>query len=146
MAQTFSYRRRVEFRDTDMAGIVHFSVFFTYMEEAEHEFLRSIGLQVFAEDDGHQISWPRVAAECNYRNAVKFEDELDVHVSISRIGAKSVTYQHQIFRGDTKIADGCLTVVCCRIEHDQKPESIEIPPHFLVKLKPFLHPSPQDSD
>ena len=72
----FQTQRRVEFRDTDAAGIVHFSVFFAYMEEAEHEFLRSIGLGVMMEIDGARISWPRVKAECNYRNAVRFEEEI----------------------------------------------------------------------
>ena len=38
---TFRTTRRVEFRDTDAAGIVHFSAFFFYMESVEHEFLRS---------------------------------------------------------------------------------------------------------
>ncbi|MEM9599354.1 MAG: acyl-CoA thioesterase, partial [Acidobacteriota bacterium] len=32
-------RRRIEFADTDMARIVHFSRFFDFMEAAEHEFL-----------------------------------------------------------------------------------------------------------
>ncbi|MEL7264077.1 MAG: hypothetical protein AAFP69_04590, partial [Planctomycetota bacterium] len=43
----FSIQRRVEFRDTDAAGIVHFSAFFPFMETAEHAFLRSLGLSVF---------------------------------------------------------------------------------------------------
>lgn len=38
--------RRVEFRDTDAAGIVHFSAFFPMMESVEHEFLRSLGIAV----------------------------------------------------------------------------------------------------
>ena len=46
MPYEFRCRQRVEFADTDMAGIVHFSNFFRYMERAEHEFLRSLGLSV----------------------------------------------------------------------------------------------------
>ena len=49
MPQSFRTSRRVEFRDTDAAGIVHFSVFFTWMEAAEHELLRSLGLSVVLE-------------------------------------------------------------------------------------------------
>ena len=40
MATPFRVTRRVEFHETDMAGIVHFSNFFRYMEFAEVEFLR----------------------------------------------------------------------------------------------------------
>ena len=60
--------RRVEFRDTDAAGLAHFSTYFTFMEEAEHEFLRRRGLSVLMHDADGPLSWPRVAA--------KYADEL----------------------------------------------------------------------
>ncbi|MFM8187245.1 MAG: acyl-CoA thioesterase [Pirellula sp.] len=43
----FSWNRRVEFAETDAAGIVHFSSFFLYMEQAEHALFRSLGLSIF---------------------------------------------------------------------------------------------------
>ena len=43
---SFRTRRIVEFRDTDAAGIVHFSAFFPWMESAEHEMLRSVGIKI----------------------------------------------------------------------------------------------------
>ena len=49
MGQVFKTQRRVEFRDTDTAGIVHFSNFFAYMEQAEHALLRSIDLGVICD-------------------------------------------------------------------------------------------------
>ena len=46
-------RRRVEFRDTDAAGIAHFSAFFFWMESAEHELLRAAGVAAnFASTSG----------------------------------------------------------------------------------------------
>ena len=140
MSQIYHYPRRVEFRDTDMAGIVHFSVFFAYMEEAEHAFWRSLGLGVFLEHEGQKISWPRVAANCNYRNAIRFEDELDIQVSISRLGSKSITFQHEIFCREKKVADGSLTTVCCDMIQHGKPESIVIPTFLVEALTPYLQP------
>ena len=58
MSVSFVYRKRVEFADTDMAGIVHFSRFFVYMEMAEHAFWRSLGLSVHGTLDGRIIGWP----------------------------------------------------------------------------------------
>src|SRR3954447_11932507 len=52
-------RRKVEYVDTDMSGIVHFSRFLVYMENTEHAFLRAIGTDVHFEDEGRAISWPR---------------------------------------------------------------------------------------
>jgi len=138
MGQVFKTQRRVEFRDTDAAGIVHFSNFFAYMEQAEHALLRSIDLGVICEVDGQNISWPRVNAECNYRNAIKFEDMIDVHVSVDKIGTKSLTYGFKFFRDETPIADGSITVVCCLFEPGETPESVPIPAGFVEKIKPFL--------
>ena len=139
MSEPFRYPRRVEFRDTDMAGIVHFSVFFAYMEEAEHAFLKSIGLDVFSDIGDDHISWPRVAAECNYRNAVRFEDQLSVAVSIDRIGKSSVAYRHEIYCDQKLVADGKVTTVCCKMEHGQRPESIPIPTEFVSLLQPYVN-------
>ena len=138
MPQQFKTRRRVEFRDTDTAGIVHFSNFFAYMEQAEHEFLRSIGLGVICELDGQTVSWPRVNAQCNYRNAIRFEEMIDVVVSVTRVGSKSVTYGFEFFRDQTPVADGSITAVCCLFEHGKRPESIQIPPKFLAAIERFV--------
>lgn len=141
---TFQTRRRVEFRDTDAAGIVHFSVFFAYMEEAEHQFFRHVGLSVVSQLDGKTVSWPRVAAKCDYRKSIKFEQIVSIDVAIQRIGAKSITWQFH-FRneeGET-VAEGSTTTVCCEIPQNNdlhkatKPLPIEIPDEFREKLKVF---------
>lgn len=119
--------RRVEFRDTDAAGIVHFSAFFTFMEQAEHELLRHIGLSVFQQDEQGEISWPRVHASCDYQGAARFEDELQINVEIERIGTTSVTYTFQFSRDGESLATGKLTTVCCRLSSEHPPQSIEIP-------------------
>ena len=138
MSEIFKTQRRVEFRETDSAGIVHFSNFFAYMEQAEHEFLRHLNLGVICEIDGQRISWPRVNAECNYRNAIRFEEIIDIQVSVTKIGIKSITYGFKFFRDETPIADGSITAVCCVFDHGSKPESVPTPAKFSDKLKPFL--------
>ena len=137
MSEKFKTSRRVEFRDTDMAGIVHFSNFFLYMEQAEHEFLRGVGLGVIWEFGGQKISWPRVNAECDYRIAIRFDETIDILVSVRRIGSKSVTYGFEFFRGESCVADGSMTVVCCLMKHGISPETVSIPDEFVAAIKPF---------
>ncbi len=138
MSQTFTHRRRIEFRETDMAGIVHFSNFFAYMEQAEHAFLRSVGMGVICEVEGQKISWPRVNANCDYKVALKFEETIDIEVSVAKIGTKSVTYSFDFLREKTQVAQGSLTTVCCLFEHGKKPESIPTPSVFIDAISPFL--------
>ena len=52
----FSYERRVEFCETDSAGIAHFSSLAIYMEQAEHALFRSIGLSVFPQRSPSHVS------------------------------------------------------------------------------------------
>ena len=59
MAIEFSITRRVEFSETDLAGIMHFTNFYRWMEICEHEFLRSVGLSVDMEDENGRFGWPR---------------------------------------------------------------------------------------
>ena len=46
MPYEFKVQRRVEFSETDMAGIMHYSNFFRFMETAEHAFYRDLGHSV----------------------------------------------------------------------------------------------------
>jgi YbgC/YbaW family acyl-CoA thioester hydrolase len=118
MPYEFRCRQRVEFADTDMAGIVHFANFFRYMERAEHEFLRSLGLSVHAVDGDDLVSWPRVNAECKFRAPLSFEDEMDVHLLVRQKRSKSVTYEFRFYKkgAEDPVAIGAITVVSVSID------------------------------
>jgi acyl-CoA thioester hydrolase len=136
---TNSYRtsRRVEFRDTDAAGIVHFSVFFGWMESAEHELLRDLGLSVVAKDESGTVTWPRVAVRCDYQGPARFEQQVEIEVHVARIGAKSVTYEFQFTGPDGTLAVGETTAVCCRIQPDGTFRSISVPEHVRKALAAY---------
>ncbi len=124
---TFKTTRRVEFRDTDAAGIVHFSAFFPMMEAAEHEMLRSLGLKVIDRDNPDQVTWPRVSAQCDYLAPARFEDQLEISVSVAKLGNSSVQYQFDITRGEVAVARGRVTAVCCRLPEHGGLEKVTIP-------------------
>ncbi len=128
MAAPFRTRRRVEFADTDMAGLVHFTNFFRYMEAAEVDFLRARGLSVSMDVAGERVGFPRVSASCDFLRAARFEDVLEITVTVSNVGRKSVTYAFEFFLDGAVIARGQISAVCCRIAPGRPLESIEIPP------------------
>ena len=74
MSEPYRTTRRVEFVDTDMAGIVHFSNFFRWMESAELDFLKARGLSFQWEQDAQTLAVPRVSAQCDYLKPVRFEE------------------------------------------------------------------------
>ena len=123
----YQTKRKIEFADTDMAGIVHFTRFFVFMESAEHEFLRSLGTSVATEWDGNKIGWPRLAASCEYFSPLRFEDEVDIRLWVSKKGTKSLIYQFHFTRQGEDIARGQLTTVCCITNPGEKLRTIPIP-------------------
>lgn len=144
MPSPFVATRRVEFHDTDAAGIMHFSAFFVLMEQAEHELLRHVGLSVMMFDAEGKISWPRVSTRCEYRSAVKFEDVLQIKVWLARLGSKSATYAFRFTCDGREIAEGEMTSVCCRFPPGGPPVSIAIPDDWAAKLRPWVMDSPND--
>lgn len=135
MPYEFHTQRRIEFADTDMAGIVHFARFFIFMETAEHEFLRSLGTSVAAKLDHLQLGWPRLAASCEYLSPAKFEDVLDIHVVVARKGNKSMTYKFEFRRGEVLIARGQMSSVCCIVGAEGKLKSIPIPDFLAEQIQ-----------
>src|SRR5437588_6332824 len=135
MSAPFRVTRRVEFYETDMAGIMHFSNFFRYMEFAEVEFLRAQGLSVsWQESHGERIGFPRVSAACEYRRPVRFDDVVEIEVRIARLGGKSISYEFAFTCRGEAIAQGKVTAAYCVKHADGTLESVEIPADLREKL------------
>ena len=135
MADPFHTTRRIEFADTDMAGIVHFANFFRFMEAAEVEFLRSRGISVAMKWQGQRIGFPRVSASCDFVRPVCFQDVLEIAVRVARLGRKSVTYAFEFFKENELVAKGQISAVCCRTVGEGQIESMEIPADIRALLE-----------
>jgi acyl-CoA thioester hydrolase len=135
MPPQFTYTRRVQFSDTDMAGIVHFANFYRFMEEAEHEMFRSLGIRIVEhQPDGTVVGWPRVRCSCSFEAPAYYDDLVEVDVTISRVGVKSLTMSFVFRRGQTRLATGDLKTVFCRFKGAGEFESIAIPATYTDRL------------
>ncbi len=134
MPVVFRTTRRVEFVDTDMAGIVHFSNFFRWMEAAEVGFLRERGLSVALEWEGEPLGFPRVSASCDFRRPVRFEDVVEVLVETPQVGRSSVRYAFEFRHEGQTIARGQITAVCCRMRGPHAMEPFEVPAGLRARL------------
>lgn len=130
----FAAKRRVQFAETDMAGIVHFANYFRYMEEVEHAFFRSVGLSVSMKQADAEIGWPRVAATCEYFGPVRFEDELDLILRVLKVGEKSLTYEVEFQLAGRRVARGETTSVCCVVSPGGGLKAAPIPAEIRRKL------------
>ena len=127
MLSEYRLTRRVQFYETDMAGIVHFSWFFRYLEEAEHAMWREAGLSI---SGGDGVGWPRVEASFEYFRPLKFEDVFEVHLRIIGKDARTLRYEGTISKGDVCVAKGTIAVRCVSKKPGEPMRSIDIPPEI----------------
>jgi YbgC/YbaW family acyl-CoA thioester hydrolase len=139
MPYEFKLIRRVEFADTDMAGIVHFSNFFRMMEATEHAFFRSLGFTIHGHEDGATTGWPRVSAACDYSRPLRFEEEVEIHLLVAEVRSRSIRYQF-IFRqpgSGAEIARGSIAAVCATVEKATgKLVPVSIPDAIRARITP----------
>lgn len=134
--EQFTIARQVQFAETDMAGVMHFSNYFRLMEEVEHAWWRSLGLSVFMTDESRpKLSWPRVNVSCEYAAPARFEDRLELRHCVTRVGEKSVEQEVAFFRDGKQIALGRMTVVCCAMTKNGF-KAISIPAEIREKIGP----------
>jgi YbgC/YbaW family acyl-CoA thioester hydrolase len=123
----------VHFYEVDSAGIVHFSWFFRYLEEAEHALWRGAGLSIAP--PGSAIGFPRVSASFDYHRPLYSEDEFDVHIRVAAIGGKSMRYACLITRGADRIATGQLAIACVEKGPNRTMRAIAIPDDIAERFE-----------
>jgi YbgC/YbaW family acyl-CoA thioester hydrolase len=127
--------RRVEFADTDLAGVVHFSRFFVYMESVEGEFLRALGADFTLEHEGARLGWPKAEATCNYVSPARYGDVLDIHLRVERKGTSSIVYAIAFHCGEREIARGRTVSVCCAAQAGGRFTPIRIPDFIAGRIE-----------
>lgn len=139
MPYEFKLTRRIEFAETDMAGIVHFANFFRMMESTEHAFFRSLGFSIHAHENGATTGWPRVSAACDYRAPLRFEEEVEIHLIVAEVRSRSIRYEF-IFRkvaDATEVARGKIAAVCASVDKTTgKLVPVPIPESIRSKITP----------
>ena len=133
MAVAFRYPRRVQFHETDLAGIAHFSWYFRYMEEAEHALWRSLGLSIAPKDAA--VGFPRVAASCDFRAPLRFEDEFEVVIQVEAVGRRSIRYACTLEKGAQIVAVGSMTSACVTRTADGRVTAVDLPEAIAARLR-----------
>jgi acyl-CoA thioester hydrolase len=114
--------KQVEFSHTDMAGIMHFSNFYRFMEAVEHDLFRTLGKSVVGDTDeqGSPLGWPRVQSSCRHTAPLKFEDSVELHLVVREL--RNATFKYEVIFNkvinDTlmEVARGEVTTVYVEVD------------------------------
>jgi 4-hydroxybenzoyl-CoA thioesterase/acyl-CoA thioester hydrolase len=132
VTEGFRYRRRVHFHETDLAGVVHFSCFFRYMEEAEHALWRAAGLTI--DRAGAEVGWPRVATTFDFRRPLRFDDEFEIVVRVAKVTKSTIQYEFLFTNQGAEIGAGTLTAACASRSNGQM-RAVAMPADVVTRLR-----------
>jgi len=133
MPNEFSMTRRITFAETDLAGVLYFANYYRIMEEIEHAYFRSLGFSVITEYNGATLSWPRVETSCRYYQPLRFEDEVDLKLTVIKLSNKAMTYEVKFSLKGKQVAVARATAICCTMNNNSF-QSIRIPDFIRTKM------------
>ncbi|MGD2100906.1 MAG: thioesterase family protein [Acidimicrobiia bacterium] len=128
MTASIALQRRVQWMDTDAAGIWHHSVVIRWAEEAEAELHRELG--IIDETFG---ATPRVRTEFEFGLPLEFDEVVDITLTVVELGRTSITYLIEVVSGSREIATGRMVAV---LIDRQSGEKRSWPDHLRAVLGP----------
>ena len=108
---------KVYYKDVDQMGIVYYSRYFEFFEEARTEMLLSFGLDyVKVEENGAML--PVIEAHCEYKKGAKFGQEIIVKTCIRELPKVKMKFEYIICPADSDeiIMKGYTVHACTNLE------------------------------
>ena len=135
-AKKFTIEERVRWGDVDAARIIFYGAYIRFFEFAETELFRDVGLPYGVLFDQADIWLPRVHLECDFHQAARLDDLLEVSVYVGRIGHSSMKLNFELRRkGDEAlVATAHFVLVAVRRDTFQ---SVPVPVELRARLAPY---------
>jgi acyl-CoA thioester hydrolase len=131
----FSATTRVGFSDTDAQGIVYYGRYLPYFDLARVEYHRNLGLLgMDIGEEGHEFVMRACTIE--YFAPAVFDDLIEVHVRLARIGRTSATYELAAYRArdDLLVVTATQTLVLVDLE---RRKAVPIPDAYKEAVRAF---------
>jgi len=119
-----SYLRRAFYHETDQMGVVHHTNYIRWFEEARIDLLRQYGID-YQQMERNGIIIPVVDMQCSYLRSVRFDDEVEIHLTMTKYTGVRMCFQYEVrFRKDgTLAATGRSTH--CFVDPNGKPMGLK---------------------
>ncbi len=108
----FHYPIKVRYVETDAQGHVFFGHYYTYFDVAMIEYMGAIGYSYQdLLDDGMDLLY--VESFCRHQAPAYYDEVLNVHTRVGRIGNSSLTFEFSIYKdgSDRLVATGHIVAV-----------------------------------
>jgi acyl-CoA thioester hydrolase len=112
MPSVFTWPVRVYYEDTDAGGIVYYANYLKFFERARTEWLRALGIHQQQLLDQEGAAFVVRSAAVEYISAARLDDQLEVRLTVEKLGRASVQFVQQAWRGDTLLSTAAVKVGC----------------------------------
>lgn len=130
---------KVCFGDIDNAGIVYYPRFMHYFHLAMEEFFASeMGIDFAEVLHRRNLSLPTVHLESDFRQRLRYGDQINMEVRIVNIGRTSITWGYKGYRmGDKEeiVVEGQNVTVCVRMDTFEK---MDVPEWLKKNLMSYM--------
>lgn len=127
--------RRVDFSQTDAAGLMHFSTYFIFMEAAEAAVFRELGLRLLESGPDGPVGFPRVDVQCRFRRPLYFDDVVRIEVRLEDLESSRLHWGFRFYAPTSEMcAKGSMTTVCVRRCADGSLEPLHLTPEVRSAL------------
>ena len=135
MSNSFKFKVKVYYEDTDAGGVVYYANYLKFLERARSEAIYELGYSNI--DLKKKFGVLIIVKSCNidYKSPALFEDTLKIISSIDKISKTSFTMKQNIKRDEEIIAVSNVNLVSVNL--DGKP--IKIPGELNNVLKKFIN-------
>ena len=93
----FTHPFRVRYSEVDAQGVVFNAHYLTYYDTSITEYFRALGYDQFADAKATGVDFHIVRSVVEYKQAIRFDQQIDVGVRVARIGNSSVSFELAIF-------------------------------------------------
>ena len=103
---------RVDWQDTDAGGVVYYANYLKFLERARSEWLRASGFEQDVLRDEAGVVFVVRRVEVDYLSPARFNDQLDVSVTLLELGRASLVLTQSLSRGDALLVAAQVTLAC----------------------------------
>ena len=114
----FNIRLRVRWGECDAQGIVFNAQYMNYIEVAQAEYFRNMGMPHYSEKVRERFDLATVLATLEYRAPVRVDDLLDIYTRVSKIGNSSVTFKTEMYLPDSDAPCNRAEVIYANFDAD----------------------------
>ncbi len=126
---------RVQWFDVDSAGVVYYGNYFRFLNTAEDEYMRSLGIAHKELMKKYNIGFARVETTCRFLRPARYDDVIEVHTKMKLENDRFLTFHFDLFRkeGAILLARAVTQTVCVLLGDEFK--AIRMPRDVSKRLR-----------